>query len=280
MLLAHHDREVLLTKLLEYVLRTEESLPNDLVPAVSWSWSEGRGSIAQAFLHGCRTDSIDDSPTDSAFDTNEAGTVRRWLDAIPEDESLRALKHPLLPALLLGEMQLDRHRGRLDNYTLLFENLFEEIWEAADQPHLAEHLTNEQISKWLHKVRTMFTGYHSFRRLIIAFIWIIDTLLRLCDESLGPPSADHDFGTASESIASRFRELRSEYSAIEDKAQYLLEGVGTLVIWPVRLAPGQSLYKGSALLSLTVSLGGHGSPWLQHGQSVPTAPIATVATCI
>ena len=37
-----------------------------------------------------------------------------------------------------------------------------------------------------------------------------------------------------------------------------------MVIWPVRLAPtapGRSLYKDSALLSLAIDPGGHGSPW-------------------
>ncbi|OAL39097.1 hypothetical protein AYO20_01415 [Fonsecaea nubica] len=220
----------------KYVLRTESCLPNDLTLAVSWRWS-GDGGSTQAFLHGCSSKHDQDAATASTEDCDEADTIRQWLDGIPAGKSLGLWRHPLLPALLLGEMQLTRHADRFESLNRKFSQVFHDIQIAARQPHLADHWTNRQVSKWLQDICDMFEYHHKFRRIIVLFIEILETLLKLCGEAniTGTSKAHQDFRIASESIACRFRGLLQNYSALEGQAQFLIDGTSLLqeTLWGV-----------------------------------------------
>ncbi|KIW22240.1 uncharacterized protein PV07_12146 [Cladophialophora immunda] len=216
----------------QYVLRTEKSFPNDVILAVSWRWSKDGGAV-QAFLHGCQPTIV----VEDDENVSEADAIKRWFDEIPTDQAFGAWKHPLLPALLVGEMQLSRHRHHFHNYKRLFDKVFNQISTAANQPHLADHLKNAQVSEWFEEIREMFTNHHQFHRIIVSFISIVNTLVKFCGEIQvhGTSGAHDDFRIASESVACRFRQLHQDYSTLEGEAQYLVNGTSLLQksLWSV-----------------------------------------------
>ncbi|KAG7005286.1 hypothetical protein G7Y79_00020g048140 [Physcia stellaris] len=195
----------------EYILRTERGLPSDLALVVKW---DEKHALVTAVLHGCTED--------------EANRITAWLE-----KAQNALRHPLLPAVVLAEIQLERHgkiyRKYYSEYTALFrviESKSEQTQAEAANTDTVERL---EISDWLAKVFSMYQKHHKLHRYLESFCRTLETLIKMGDQPLSSSEGLNMIGRLRE-ILQHYEDLKGQTRTIADGASILLTTVSIFIM--------------------------------------------------
>ncbi|CAI7628164.1 unnamed protein product, partial [Penicillium crustosum] len=205
--------DVLDSRCLRYIMRTERSLPSDLILAVK-STVDNSHSFTTGFLHGCTE--------------KEAQYIIEWLK-----KASQALKEPTLMALLLYEIQYERHTHITDGYWRRYNDLFLEIHQKAilltELSPSTEDKTKirdlPEIADWLSTIFGMHNKHGRMNRHFCTSQGNLQLLQHLVEQlsqsQTTPPSPV--FQTAP-SITHRLQQLNAGYKDLEQQALLLKEG--------------------------------------------------------
>ena len=187
----------------EYVLRTERGLPSDLILVVNWTEA---GSLVNAFLHGCTQE--------------EATRIHHWLD-----KAKAALKHPWLPAMIIVEIQLERHSKIYQRYYERYTALYDEIRSKSEQLQLSRAglrgFNELEVGEWLPQIFRMYQKHRNFQRLLASFRRILDSLVEISGQYRG---TSEDLN-----ITGRLREISRLYDDLAEQSHIIADGVSLLL---------------------------------------------------
>ena len=184
-------------------MRTERCLPSDLALTVCWKENDG---IVTAFLHGCTSE--------------EATRIHEWLQ-----RAENALKHPLLPAVVMTEIQLERH-GRIHRrYQFTYTALFNHIQSQSEQIQVKESGLHEpgklKFAESIHQIFSMYQKHHNFYRLLTSFCRILDSMVEMSGHH---PKSSEDFN-----IKARLGETAHQYKDLAEQSRILADGTSLLL---------------------------------------------------
>ena len=191
-------------------MRTEKCLPSDLALTVCW---EETSNTVTALLHGCTL--------------NESKQIHRWLDKAKD-----ALKHPLLPAVAMTEIQPERHGSIYRTYHARYTALFEHIRAQSEQIQTEANDSlgpgKLEITSSLTQIFRMYQKHHNFYRLLTSFCRILDTLVEM---------SSHHLDTLEDyNIKARLGETAHAYKDLVEQSKILADGK-TLLLNTVSLLP-------------------------------------------
>ncbi|CAI7630777.1 unnamed protein product [Penicillium discolor] len=214
--------DVLNARCLKYIMRTERALPSDLILAVK-STVDNNQSFTTGFLHGCTE--------------KEAQYIIKWLK-----EASQALKEPTLMALLLYEIQYERHTNITHGYWRRYDNLFLEIHEKAilltELSPSTEDKTKirdlPEIADWLSTIFGMHSKHGRMNRHFCTSqgnLKLLQHLIEQLSQSQTTPPCPV-FQTAS-SITHRLQQINAGYKDLEQQALLLKEGTSLFLttVW-------------------------------------------------
>ncbi|KAH1546334.1 hypothetical protein KXX57_003777 [Aspergillus fumigatus] len=199
---------------LSYVMRTERALPSDLALAVS-SIVVDSHRVTDGLIHGCTP--------------KEAEQIIDWLR-----QASSSIQHPMLMALLLSEIQHERHAHLSREYWRRFNTLLSEIQTKA---HLlattpptvprGEARDLSEIPEWLATVFKMHHKHGVMHRYLCAFRANLGLLLRLTDQTANTRAVtdiDIAFRASATAITQRVQQISTVYMDLEQQAIVLKEG--------------------------------------------------------
>ncbi|KAH3183649.1 hypothetical protein KXV92_006900 [Aspergillus fumigatus] len=197
-----------------YVMRTERALPSDLALAVS-SIVVDSHRVTDGLIHGCTP--------------KEAEQIIDWLR-----QASSSIQHPMLMALLLSEIQHERHAHLSREYWRRFNTLLSEIQTKA---HLlattpptvprGEARDLSEIPEWLATVFKMHHKHGVMHRYLCAFRANLGLLLRLTDQTANTRAVtdiDIAFRASATAITQRVQQISTVYMDLEQQAIVLKEG--------------------------------------------------------
>ena len=159
-----------------------------------------------AFLHGCTQ--------------QEAIRISDWLD-----RAKTALKHPLLPAVVIAEIQLERH-GRIyrqyyERYIALFDDISSKSEEVQSKKNILHEADDLGVAKWLPQIFRMYQKHRNFQRLLASFRRILDSLLEMSNHY---QESSEDFN-----LTGRLHEISHHYENLIDQSNIIADGVSLLL---------------------------------------------------
>lgn len=196
-------------------MRTERALPSDLALAVSNTVLNSHRATT-ALIHGCTP--------------NEAEQIIDWLR-----QASSSIQHPILMALLLSEIQYERHAHLSREYWRRFNVLSSDIQAKANRLAMTRPTAPtsdardlSEIPGWLASVFEMHSKHGVMHRYLCAFRANLETLRRLTDQiaehipvMAGGDKASKASGNA---IAQRLQQISTVYLDLEQQAMILKEG--------------------------------------------------------
>ncbi|KAL4786411.1 hypothetical protein BJX76DRAFT_355138 [Aspergillus varians] len=211
------------THTLGYILRTERELPSDLILAVSCTAKHDLTTIT-ALIHGC---------TDK-----EAQRIMKWVE-----QASPALQHPSLMALLLAEIQLERHAHLCREYGRRFDSLFSDIQTKARLLTRRHTTPDEQVQDlseipdWLGGIFGMHRKHGAMHRYLCVFRENLNLVLDLTNRIEEPIRRDRTAATrgnnapstAAIAIVQRMQQVVTEYKDLEQQTSVLKEGASLLL---------------------------------------------------
>ena len=184
-------------------MRTERALADDLVLAVHWDESD---ALVTAFLHGCTEE--------------EARQISNWLEG-----AKAALKHPLLPTLVLAEIQLERHSRIFRRYNERYTFLFTDIKDRSEKLQTKETNLHDfggiEIADWLARIFGMYHKQRKFQHLLASFRRNLDSVVE---------KGDHYWKSSDEfNIVGRLREISLQYGDLKGQSDIMADGASLLL---------------------------------------------------
>lgn len=191
-------------------MRTERTLPSDLILAVR-SKVDNYNLFTTGFIHGCTE--------------NEAQHIVKWL----KSASL-ALQEPTLMALLLAEIQYERHTNISHEYWRRHNDLFLELQGKARlltelSPSVEDKIRDlPEIADWLSSIFTMHSKHGRMHRHFCtsqANLLLLQSLTeRLSQKQMILPKS---LKTAA-LVTSRLQQIATRYKDLEQQTLLLKEG--------------------------------------------------------
>jgi len=136
-----------------------------------------------------------------------------------------ALKHPLLPAVILAEMQLERHAKIYRQYYIRYTAIFYDIKSESEKMQVksasSDTFDGLEIAGWLTRIFSMYQKHRNFLRLLASFCRILATLIKMSDQLPGTPE--------SLNVTDRLREILDHYEDLVEQSRITADGTSLLL---------------------------------------------------